>query len=236
MNLTRMGITAITFDLDDTLWPCAPVISGAERVYYQWFVDNHPVIADAHSMDALRDMRRELLSEQPELVNDVTEWRLRATRALLQQHAVDPAHAEDAFDVFIKARQNVEFYPEVLSGLQELSFHYRLGSLTNGNADLEAIGVNHLFDTALYATLDLPAKPAPDMFMRAADELGVQPERILHVGDNAHTDITGAREAGCSTAWIRRGDEVYPEGVPRADIEISSLDDLIALAPDIPRG
>ncbi len=236
MNLTQMGISAITFDLDDTLWPCDPVIRAAEQVYYQWFIDNHPHIAQAHSMDELRDMRRELLVAQPELCNDVTQWRLRATRALLERHGVDPAHADSAFDVFIKARQQVEFYPEVLSGLQELSFHYRLGSLTNGNADLQAIGVDHLFDSALYATLSLPAKPAPDMFLRAAEELGVSPERILHVGDNAHTDISGAREAGCSTAWIKRGAETYPEDLPRADIEITSLDDLIALSPAIPRG
>ena len=235
MNLTQMGIAAITFDLDDTLWPCAPVISAAEQVYYQWFVDKYPRIAEAHSVETLRDMRRELLEAQPELVNDVTEWRLRATRALLLRYDAPVEHAANAFDVFIKARQKVEFYPEVLNGLQDLSFHYRLGSLTNGNADLQAIGVSHLFDTALYATLELPAKPAPDMFLRAAEALGVEPGRILHVGDNAHTDITGARDAGCSTAWIRRGTETYPDNLPRADLEITSLDDLIALAPTVPR-
>ena len=42
-------------------------------------------------------------------------------------------------DVFLQARQAVEFYDDVMDGLQELSFHFRLGALTNGNADLERV-------------------------------------------------------------------------------------------------
>ncbi|MEM7259627.1 MAG: HAD family hydrolase, partial [Pseudomonadota bacterium] len=145
-----------------------------------------------------------------------------------------PVLADEALRLFIEARQQVEFFPDVIDALQGLSFHYRLGALTNGNADLGAIGVGHLFDSALYATLRLPAKPAPDMFLLAASELGVATDRILHVGDNADTDIGGARAVGCKTAWINRFDESYPEDKPRADIDIKTLDDLIALAPPLP--
>ncbi len=235
MNLMQMGIAAITFDLDDTLWACDPVISHAEQIYYDWLLENCPDICAENTRDQLREMRRELLSASPELMNDVSEWRLRATRALLSQYGYDPALAGQAFEVFLAARQQVEFYPEVMDALQQLSFHYRLGSLTNGNADLDRIGVSHLFDSALYATLDLPAKPAPEMFRLASEELGVAPERILHVGDNAVTDIEGARSAGYKTAWINRGTLVYPDNAAQADINIENLNELLALAPDIPR-
>lgn len=234
MKLAQMGISAITFDLDDTLWPCAPVISSAERVFYRWFEEHCPVIAKAHSAAEIQQMRHALVHSQPELANDVTESRRRATRELLLRYQQDPALAEQALDAFWQERQKVECYAEVSDALQELSFHYRLGTLTNGNADLEAIGLDHLFDSTLYATLALPAKPAADMFERAAQELGVAPERILHVGDNAITDIGGARDAGCRTAWINRSDLVYPQDMPPADINITSLDELVALAPPLP--
>lgn len=233
MNLTEMGIAAITFDLDDTLWPCDPVIISAEKVFYEWLGRHCPEVTENHTMDSMRDLRRALLSEQPELSNDVTEWRLQGTRRILAEHQLDPALADEAVRVFIDARQRVEFFPDVMDGLQQLSFHYRLGALTNGNADLAAIGVGHLFDSALYATLELPAKPAPDMFHMAADELGLSPDRILHVGDNADTDVLGAKSVGYKTAWINRYDDLYPVDKAKADIEIKDLNDLVALAPPI---
>ncbi len=236
MNLTDMGIAAITFDLDDTLWPCDPVIRSAEKVFYDWLDTHCPQVTQAYSMNELRDKRRELLAAQPHLTNDVTQWRLQGTRQVLEAHALDPALADEAVKVFIEARQQVEFFSEVMDGLQRLSFHYRLGALTNGNADLAAIGVGHLFDTALYATLALPAKPAPDMFLQAADELGVSTDRILHVGDNAETDIRGASAVGCKTAWINRYGDVYPDDKPAADIDIKDLNDLVALSPPLPGG
>ena len=59
------------------------------------------------------------------------------------------------------------------------------------------------------------------------------PDRILHVGDNAETDVKGARSAGYKTAWINRYNDVYPADKPKADIEINSLDDLVAMTPPI---
>jgi len=232
MNLVEQGITAITFDLDDTLWPCDTVIAHAEQAYLGWFNQHYPVVTQTHDLASLREKRRALLQEFPELVNDVTEWRLLGTRRLLEEHGIDDSAAEHAMDVFLHARQSVEFYDDVMDGLQDLSLHFRLGALTNGNADLERIGAGHLFDSVQYATLQLPAKPAPDMFLKAFEELGVQPESVLHVGDNPVTDIEGARKLGCKTAWIDRGTLVYPQDAEPADINISTLHDLVRLVPD----
>jgi len=232
MNLLEHGIKAITFDLDDTLWPCDAVIMHAEKAYLNWFDEHYPVVTQNHDMDSLRQRRRALLQEVPELVNDVTEWRLLGTRRLLQEFGIDHAVAEHAMETFLHARQAVDFYDDVMDGLQDLSLHFRLGALTNGNADLERIGASHLFDSVQYATLALPAKPAPDMFLKAFDELGVQPESVLHVGDNPVTDIEGARRLGCKTAWINRGTLVYPSDAEPADIDITTLHDLVKLLPD----
>jgi len=230
-NLREMGIVAITFDLDDTLWPCAPAIEAAEQAYFNWIENKFPEITSAHNLSDMIAMRRSLLTTEPELKNDVTELRRRATVDLMQPYGASDTDMQEAMRVCIDARQKISFYDEVLSSLQELSFHYRLGSITNGNADLTAIGVGHLFDCELAATMQMPAKPASDMFLHACEVLGTQPERVLHVGDHPDNDVAAARSAGCRTAWINRTGEQYPQDFEAADLNISNLDELVKLAP-----
>jgi len=233
-SLADMGIVAITFDLDDTLWPCAPVIKAAEQVYYDWIDSRFPEITRQYSPADMIAMRRSLLSAEPLLKNDVTELRRRATVSLMQPFGASDADIAEAMQVCIDARQQITFYDEVLTALQQLSFHYRLGSITNGNASLQAIGIGHLFDVELAATMELPAKPAPDMFLRACEALGTQPDRVLHVGDHPENDVAAARMVGCKTAWITRTSEQYPEDSAPADLAIVDLNELVELAPAIP--
>ena len=234
MTLAEMGIVAITFDLDDTLWPCAPVIEAAEKVYFDWIDKRFPEITRQYSPADIIAMRRAILNAEPQLKNDVTELRHRATVSLMQPFGASEADIEEAMRVCIDARQQITFYDEVLTALQQLSFHYRLGSITNGNASLQAIGVGHLFDVELAATMELPAKPAPDMFLLACEALGTQPERLLHVGDHPQNDVAAARMVGCRTAWITRTGESYPEDSMPADLDIIDLNQLVERAPPVP--
>ncbi len=229
-QLSELGITAITFDLDDTLWPCAPVIAAAERVYYEWIEKHYPKVAQRYDLHDMTTMRRQLLADEPELMNDVTELRRRATVDLLQPQGAGDAEINEVMRVCIEARQLVSLYDEVESALQQLTFSYRLGSITNGNADLQSIGIGHLFDVELASTMTLPAKPDPAMFEKAFAALGVSAERVLHVGDHPENDVLAAKNAGCKTAWINRDQMIYPEGVPAADINIVNLNELVALA------
>jgi len=232
-SLRELGIVAITFDLDDTLWPCAPVIQAAEQVYFNWIDTKFPAVAAQYTRDDMINMRRTLVASDPLLQNDVTELRRLATAQLLKPFGATDEDVHEAVRVCVEARQKITFYDEVLSALQDLSFHYRLGSITNGNADLQAIGVGHIFDVELAATMQLPAKPKPDMFLKACEALGTQPERVLHVGDHPVNDVAAAREVGCKTAWITRTGESYPDGAVPADINIVDLDDLVKLAPRV---
>ena len=233
IDLRQLGIAAITFDLDDTLWPCAPVIAAAEQVYFEWICNTFPAVKMNHSLTDVIALRRELVESEPALKNDVTEMRYRATKNLLAPHGATEDDIQQAMSICLDERQKVTFFDDVMSSLQLLSFHYRLGSITNGNADLNAIGVAHLFDVELAATMQLPAKPAADMFLQACDALGTQPERVLHVGDHPVNDVAAARDAGFRTAWISRYDESYPEDAEPADINITDLNALVKLAPPI---
>jgi len=225
-KLRDLDIQAITFDLDDTLWPCAPVIAHAESVYYDWIVERYPQVGRDFQSADITALRRDIIKAEPHLFNDVTESRRRATKELLKAYGGE-SDAEVALDVFWKARQKVLLYPDVLDGLATLKKHFRMGSITNGNACLVSTGIAEFFDVELAATIQLLAKPAPDMFESAFDALNVTPEQVLHVGDNPTTDIMAAQQLGCKTAWINRHDQVYPEDAKPANVDVLNLNELI---------
>ena len=55
------------------------------------------------------------------------------------------------------------------------------------------------------------------------------PTTVLHVGDDPHTDIVGARRVGMLTAWVNRRGEPWPASVPRPDLEVRDLAELVRL-------
>ena len=221
------GIKAITFDLDDTLWPCAPAVAGAERAYLEWIERHYPTVLKQHDSAQILSLRRSLLATEPDLINDVTELRKRATQDLLIPFGASESDISECLRVCIAERQKVSLYDDVPDALEQLASSYRLGSITNGNADLGVVGILHHFDIELAATMALPAKPSPDMFNRACEALEVVPECVLHVGDNPQTDVAAAWEMGMRTAWMNRSDEEYPTDVAEPDVVIKDMNELL---------
>jgi len=67
-------------------------------------------------------------------------------------------------------------------------------------------------------------KPDPAIFKRAVDMLGVDPRRVLHVGDSLHSDVNGAAKLGITTMWLRRADRIHDIGVADPHHMVSTLD------------
>ena len=69
----------------------------------------------------------------------------------------------------------------------------------NCKAVLEAASLDHLFDVRVDGEvanqLELPGKPAPDKFLKAAQQLGVEPERAVVVED-AISGVQAGRAGG----------------------------------------
>ena len=103
---------------------------------------------------------------------------------------------EDAFEVFFAARNEVVFFEEVVPVLERLANRYTLGALSNGNADIDMIGLGELFSFSLNAVTAGAAKPAPNMFIEACRYLSLAPAQIVHVGDDPEHDVLGAARVG----------------------------------------
>lgn len=213
----------ICFDLDDTLWPCMPTIQHAENSIYQWLVTHKPQIAQTYDIEQLRDKRKQLLKQQPELINDLSE----ARRVHLRQLAAEFNDSEDwidtAFDVFYQARQNVNLFEDVIPVLSTLKKSYTLVALTNGNAHISKTGLSDYFDFQVSAADVQAAKPHPAMFVRAIQKAGVSPAQTLHIGDHPVHDIRGARNAGIDVVWVNRSDQVWNSQEKEPEYQFSDL-------------
>ena len=220
-----MSIQCVTFDLDDTLWECGSVLVQAERVFYDWVSRDYPRVVERFSMDLLVAHRREFFSSRPDLKHDVTRLR----KAWLQQLAAECCYGgtlvEVGFEVFWKARNDVEVFAEARKILERLSQRYCVGAITNGNADVEQIGIGHWFDFVVTAATAGAAKPHPQIFLRALAEAGVGPECVVHVGDDAENDVDGAARVGMRAVWLNAAMKPWP-GPRVPDAVIGSLVEL----------
>ena len=107
---------------------------------------------------------------------------------------------------------------------------YRLGVITNLRADLEPLiqrtGLSGRLDFCVNSTLVGMEKPHPPIFQEAIRRAAVEPEEVLHVGDQVRSDVAGARAMGMKAALLDRGGWHDPvDGCPK----IAHLGELIGL-------
>jgi len=81
--------------------------------------------------------------------------------------------------------------------------------VSNGVADLHAIGLAHFFRTSIAAYHFGRAKPDAAIFLAACDALGVAPHEAVYVGDDPLLDVEGAQNAGLHAVWLNRR-ELHP--------------------------
>jgi putative hydrolase of the HAD superfamily len=217
----------ISFDLDDTLWPVAPVLAAAEAALHDWLRQRYPRAMHGHSIHTLRALRAKIAAQFPEQSHDLTFLRRRALAAQLIRAGYAESACEEALEVFLAARNRVEFFDDVRPALERLRTRYRLFALSNGNADPGRCGLGEFFDGHVSAIAAGAAKPDARIFAVLRDLAGVPAEEILHVGDDPITDIVGARQAGMQTAWLNRDARSWPVSLAPPARTISTLADIL---------
>jgi putative hydrolase of the HAD superfamily len=219
-------IRAITLDLDDTLWAISPVIRNAEARLRAWLDAHYPQITEQFSSEDMLTVWQRVSDEFPHKSHDLGFIRKKVIEYVALAAGHDPALAEPAFRIFLEARNTVELYPDVIPHLERLHGRFTLVAVTNGNADLQAIGIRHLFHDVVTAAGAGVAKPERQIFDMAVGKTGVAASEVLHVGDHPETDIDGARRAGLSTAWINRNGVAWPDHLDDPDATVTSMAEL----------
>ena len=223
-------IKAISFDLDDTLWPIWPTIERAEQALQHWLRLHAPMTAAMFaSAGALRDIRDEIGLSRPDLKSDLSGLRRESIRLALTRAGENPLLAEPAFDVFFAQRQRVTLFDDALPTLDFLSARFPLVSVSNGNADVERVGLARYFRASISAREFGVGKPDARIFHQACRLAQAQPHEVLHIGDDWALDVAGAHAAGLRSAWVRReGDPAMPAGRVRTDCVVRDLNELVA--------
>jgi len=225
-------IRTITFDLDDTLWEIHPVIKRAEQRLYAWLGEHYPRITDMYSIEDIRAIREQVINEIPDQAHDLTFLRRVVLERIGTAAGYDTDFIDAAFDVFDEVRNDVDIFPGVIPALESLREHYVLIAVTNGNANLDKIGIRYLFHDVVTAVTAGAAKPARKIFDAAVLAGGANARQTLHVGDHPEFDVNGARDAGLKTAWVNRGGEQWPAESEVPDVEVAEVGELVSLLVD----
>ena len=223
-------IRAITLDLDDTLWPFAPIGARVEQVMHAWLADHCPRTAEQFPLAEMRRLREAINAEHPHLAHDFSRLRKLTLARAMELAGDDLVHVEPAFEAFFAERNRVECYPDAIEALARIAARVPVAAVTNGNADLERIGLRRHFAFQLGASQHGAAKPDPGIFLAACERLGFAPREVMHVGDDIDLDVVGAARAGLRTCWIHREDlhpePAWPHAHVRPDLSFHTLDAL----------
>jgi len=219
-------IRIITLDLDDTLWPIMPVIRRAESTMWRWLAEHYPKIPVDWDAERAATLREEVVAEHAAKAHDLKFLRRTVLARMAEASGYGTEPVDPAFDVFDEQRNTVELFPDAEAALRRLGSNYRLLALTNGNADLEKIGIRHFFHDVITAVNAGAAKPSRQIFDVACDRAGVSPDEVLHVGDHPEIDIRGAQQAGMRTAWVNRRGEEWPAEWPDPDATVETMHEL----------
>lgn len=228
-------IRAICFDLDNTLWDVWPVIRRAEQAMYDYLAERYPKIVAAHTVETMREARERTAALYPQMKHDFTFLRLQALRDHARDFGYAETMAEEAFEVFLRARNEVELYEEVLPALELLKKRYRLFTASNGNADLDKIGLARFFERSIAAREVGALKPDPIIFRKVVESTDLALEEVVYVGDDPHLDVEGARQAGMQAIWINRTQAKWPAAIEPPECSVRTLTELVEiLAADGP--
>lgn len=214
---------AVLFDVDFTLAKPGPDLGpeGYRRLGRRFGLELDPARYDEARRAAI-----ERLERHPELDHDEEVWVL-FTEQIVRGMGGDSDRAYDCAVEMTRAWEhaaNFDIFEDVLPTLELLRRHgLKIALVSNTGRDLAAFVAHHGLDVdaAVGSGAYGKTKPHPTIFRYALEQLGVEPEDAVMVGDSIEDDVEGARAVGMRAFLIDRDDR-FPE---RDD----KLDDLRAL-------
>jgi len=210
-----------------------PTILRMESELHQWFSEYHPYISQHYSITQLRNKRHQLSQKFPHLAHNLTLIREKSWSELAQEMKYESQQKDNfitnAREIYIRERNRVSLYTDVLPTLQALKKHYQLAAVTNGNADIRKIGLTHLLDFCWSAADAGQSKPHPIVFESLMQKYQFNCSEIVHIGDDPITDICGAQTLGIRAIWLNRTGQSWPDTLNPPFAEIDQLNQLPAL-------
>jgi 2-haloalkanoic acid dehalogenase type II len=218
-----MEIKVATFDCYGTLidWE-----GGAAAFLYELARRNEPEPPPGRELrERWEELQFELLQRDYAPYRDILASSLRAW-ADERGYELDDRDGE----ALARSMESWQPFPDTVPALAAArAAGLRLWIISNTDRAIIAHSLRHLeveFDGVTVAEDVRAYKPSDAPFDRALDEIGVEPQEILHVAFGFKYDLAAAQRHGMRTAWVNRHREPAP-GPERPDHE---WDDLWPLA------
>lgn len=223
-------IKIILFDIDNTLLDHSGAQSHAlSRIQKQYFneIDREEfqtvwLASTKNNWDLYEANKISFLEQQERRIQDV--W---ADFGI----TINQSKARKLFEEYLAYYEGTW---SVFKGMTNLlkSIHIKKGILSNGNRaqqmkKLKQIDVLQYFDSkSIFTSEEIGRfKPDPLLFKHVQNQLGLQGEEILYIGDKLDTDIRPASNAGWKTIWF----DVYGLGSAKDWESVSSVEKLKGL-------
>lgn len=137
--------------------------------------------------------------------------------------------SEEETDHLNRAWHRLDPWPDAVEGLGRLKSKYIIGTLSNGNIGLLVNMAKHgglPWDVVFSGQLAGTYKPAPEVYLKAVDLLGLEPGQVMMTAAHLH-DLHGGAAAGLKTGFIARPDE-FGVGSTKAEVEADESIDVAA--------
>lgn len=211
------SIQAVTFDLWDTI-----VFDDSdepkrqaqglrskreERRYLVWDALNRQAPIDREAVDLAYDVADAAFNTVWH--DQHVTWRIGERISVILRGLRRELPPELLADV-VRAheRMEVEIYPDLIPGchqaLEQLAQRYKLAIVSDAIVSpgaclrelLDLHGVKQFFSGFAFSDEVGHSKPHRAMFASAAEQLGVEVERMVHIGDRDHNDVRGPHALG----------------------------------------
>ena len=226
-------VKAMTFDVFGTVvdWRSSIVREGEELTTRTGIKVDWRRFADAWRAGYGPAMRRVRSGELPwTRIDDLHRMILDGLIPDFGLAALTEAERDDLNRVW----HRLSPWPDTVSGLTRLRTRYVLATLSNGNVALLVNMAKHSglpWDAVLSAELAHQYKPDPEVYLTAADLLGLEPEQVMMVA--AHKgDLRAAAALDFKTAYVPRPLEYGPDREidttpdPSFDVNATDFNDL----------
>jgi putative hydrolase of the HAD superfamily len=198
------AITAVTVDLDDTLYRHADFLAGAWR---SLAVAAMAAGIDEDTADVLRFALTEVAAEGSD--------RSRIIDRALHRCGLPATLAATLTGALSSYRPMVlSLHPGVDEALSRLRERFPVALVTDGDprvdrAKIDALGLEAKVDAIVVAD-ELGGRhhrtPNPSCLLAALDRFGVAPDAAVHVGDRPNRDTAAALAAGMRAIRVRTGE------------------------------
>jgi len=213
-----VGIRAVLFDLDDTLFDhqqCARAALTGIRGLHSCFAAFDADRLEATHSGILETLHLEVLAGRLDLNRARVERfrRLYAVAGVDADPALSVRTAALYRDRYIEARTEVRGAAVLLEALHE---HARVVIISNNllaeqQAKLRHCGLDRHLDVLVVSEEAGCSKPDPRIFAIALRRAQVTASEAVMVGDSWENDIAGARAVGIGAIWFNRHGSEAPE-------------------------